>query len=92
MTVKYLVRQVKLVDRLIREAHKADAGDATPDEELEDPALSQFLETSADLESSHSERRRLSRENCPRKPFISLLLLLGSVLQMGKNQTAAIGK
>jgi hypothetical protein len=92
MTVKYLVRQVKLVDKLIREANKADTGEATQEEELEDLALSQFLETTADLESSHREPRRLPREKYPTRPFLSLLLLLGSVLQMGKNQTAAISK
>lgn len=99
MTLKYLSRQVKIVDQLVLRANKHEAnGETAAAEEqeeatvdgLEDTALQKYLDSNDDI-SSLQISRHLPREKYPKKPIISLLLLLGNTFQMTKNQTAAIG-
>jgi len=98
MTLKYLSRQVKIVDQLVLRANKHEAnGETAAAEEqeeatvdgLEDTALQKYLDSNDDI-SSLQISRHLPREKYPKKPIISLLLLLGNTFQMTKNQTAAI--
>ncbi|CAM0139620.1 unnamed protein product [Umbelopsis sp. WA50703] len=91
MTVKYLIRQVKTMDRLIRRAFKSRV-DADENEDTQNAALHKFFEGTADDEETDNgpRPRGVPREKFPKKPIISLLLLLGNVLQIARNQTAAI--
>jgi hypothetical protein len=91
MTVKYLIRQVKTMDRLIRRAFKSRV-DADENEDTQNAALHKFFEGDDEETDNGPRPRGVPREKFPKKPIISLLLLLGNVLQIARNQTAAIGE
>lgn len=86
MSTKYLIRQVKSVDRLILDAHKGDPNAAPGETATEDAS---FMEATDEL-GAILDRRKILPGMCLTKPIISLLLLISNNFAIAKNHTAAL--